>query len=105
MMRLIIGAALLFAAAPVTAQPAAPALPPAAPADSAKYTLDTPLGMLMADPKMKAIVVADLGNDPTQHPQYELFKAMSLNQIAPQSNGAVDDQKLKKIAADLAAAQ
>ncbi len=81
--------------------PAATVAPSSAAAST--YTLDTPLETLIADPKAKAVVVADIGTDPSQHPMYEAFKSMSLNQIAPQSNGAIDDAKLKKLAADLAA--
>lgn len=96
--------ALLIAAAPLQTQPAAPAPAPApaVPAPAATPGLDTPVEVLMANPKTKAVVDANL---PTlaSHPSYEMFKGMSLNELAPMSNGALGDELLKKVAADLAA--
>ncbi len=100
-MNLALFALVLSLAVPVTAQTAA--VPPTpTPATTARYSVDTPLELLIDDPKAKAIVLADLGTDPSQHPNYAGFKSMSLSQIAPLSNGAIDSEKLKKIAADLA---
>lgn len=91
---------LLLAAAPLQTAPVAPATP--APTVAAKPGLDTPIEVLMADPKTKAVIDADLPTVAT-HPAYEMFKAMSLNQLVPMSNGALTDAVLKKVAADLAA--
>lgn len=92
-------AALLLAVPPqaATATPAPPA-----PVLAPQPGLDTPVETLMANPKTKAVLDADL---PTlaSHPSYETFKAMSLNQLAPLSGGALGEELLKKIAADLAA--
>lgn len=88
---------LMIVATPVLAQPApTPSVAPAAP-----YTLDTPLETLLGDPKVKPVLVADLGKDPTADPNYPLYKMMSLHQIAPLSNGELDDNKLARIASDL----
>jgi len=43
--------------------------------------------------------------DVAQHPAYDSFKSMSLNQVAPMSGGKITDDVLKKIATDLAAIQ
>lgn len=90
------------APAPTTAPASAPAAP-AAPAAAGKFTLDTPIETLEADPKAKDVLTADLGADVSQHPAYESFKSMSLNQVAPMSGGKITDDVLKKVAADLAA--
>lgn len=104
MMSLI--AIALFAAqtapAPAPAPATAPA-PAAAPAAAGKFTLDTPIETIVADPKGKDVLAADLGMDVTQHPAYESFKSMSLNQVAPMSGGKITDDVLKKVATDLAA--
>ena len=49
------------------------------------------------------MLTADLGGDVSQHPMYESFKSMSLNQLAPMSQGKITDDMLKKVATDLAA--
>lgn len=94
---------ILIAAAALQLQVAAPA--PAAPATAAaKLGLDTPVEELVANPKTKAVLDAEL---PTlaAHPSYELFKAMSLRQLAPMSQGALTEEMLQKLAPKLAAAQ
>lgn len=95
-------ALLTFVAAPAFAQ-TMPAVPAAAPAAAARLNLDTPIETIAADPAGKAVLTADLGGDVTQHPMYESFKSMSLNQVAPMSGGKISDDMLKKAATDLAA--
>lgn len=92
--------AALLLAAPLQATTATPAQP--APAVTPQPSLDTPVETLMANLKTKAVLDADL---PTlaSHPSYEMFKSMSLNQLAPMSGGALGEELLKKVAADLAA--
>ena len=90
------------AAAPATAPAPATAVA-AAPAVAGKFTLDTPIETLVADTKAKDVLTADLGGDVSQHPMYESFKSMSLNQLAPMSQGKITDDVLKKVATDLAA--
>ena len=96
-MKILLAVALIAVAAPVAAQTA----PAAAPA--AKFNLDTPIETLVADPAAKAVLDKDMGSDITKHPMYESFKAMSFNGVAPASGGAISDDLLKKIDADLAA--
>lgn len=111
-MKLLLTAALAAAiATPAVAQDAhaghaghaapATAAAPAA-ASSAKFTLDTPVGELMADPAARAVVEASMpGFD--KHPSYDMAKGMSLRQIQPYANGAITDEMLTKIEAGLSA--
>lgn len=97
-MKLKILTLLVAVATPVLAQP----VPTSSAAAVVKYNLDTPLDTLISDPKVKPVLVADLGKDPSVDPNYPLYKMMSLRQIAPVSNGELDDKKLARIASDLA---
>lgn len=105
-MKTLIAVAVIAAATPALAQttPAPAPTPAAAPAPTAaaKFNLDTPIETLMGDPAAKAVLDKDLGSDVSKHPAYDSFKSMSLNAVAPMSGGAVTDDMLKKIAADLA---
>lgn len=96
-----LAAAILTLAAPaaVLAQGEAPA----APAPAAMFTIDTPIETLMADERAKAVVLKHFGGqDVSQHPMYEQFKAMSLKAVAPFTQGMITDEMLAAIAADLA---
>lgn len=102
-MKLVLAAAAAFACmipAAASAQ-SAPATAPA-PAAAAKFNLDTPIEVLVADEKAKAVVAAGLGGDPSQHPSYEMFKGMSLRQVQPMSGGAVTEEMLATIEKGLA---
>jgi hypothetical protein len=104
MMSLIAIALLAGQTAPAPTAAPAPAAPAAAaPAAAGKFTLDTPIETIEADAKAKEVLTADLGMDVAQHPAYDSFKSMSLNQVAPMSGGKITDDVLKKIATDLAA--
>ena len=96
--RMIAGLAALaaLAAAPAFAQqPAAPA--PAAAAG--KYSVEkTPIGTIWADPKGKEVLLKQL---PPLEQYMDQIKDMTLAQVAPMSQGAIDDAKLKAIQADL----
>lgn len=86
-------------ATPLAAQtPPAPA-PAAAPA---AISLDTPIEQIVANPAAKTVLDADFPGL-TSHPAYEQFKAMSLKQLQPYSNGVITDDKLAKAGTDLAA--
>ena len=104
----LIGAALsAFATVPgASAQttPAAPAdTPPApAPAAGAKFTLDTPIQEIVADDRGKAVMDKNFPGM-TALAEYEMFKALSLHQVQPYSNGKLTDEILAKAEADLAA--
>jgi hypothetical protein len=99
-----IGLALAAIATPAMADGHAQAAPALAPTPA--FTLDTPIETLMADARAKAVLTANFGGqDITQHPMYEQFKALSLNALAPFSQGLITDEVLTKIAAELAAIQ
>jgi hypothetical protein len=96
-------AAALAFLAPAAFGQTAPAPAPAAPA-AAKFNLDTPIEGLVADPRAKAVLDADLPGIAT-HPSYDMFKGMSLRAVQPMSNGKLTDEMLKKVETDLAAIQ
>ena len=87
-------------AAPPTASAPSPA--PAAPATGAKFSLDTPLGDLAANPAAKAVLDQDIPGL-TTNAAFDTFKGASLNQVAPYTNGKLTPETLAKVAADLAA--
>ncbi|MCW4461992.1 hypothetical protein OK349_09765 [Sphingomonas sp. BT-65] len=98
---LLIGAALLvpvIAAAQTAPAPAEPAKPAAA----AKFTLDTPIGELLANEQAKAVLDKDLPGL-TQLPQIEMIKGLSLKQLQPYSDGKLTDELLAKTETSLAA--
>ena len=99
--------ALAMSAAPAFAQTApapapAPAATPDAAATAAKFTLDTPIEAIAADPAGKAVLEADFPGMLT-HPAYEEFKGMSLAAVQPMSQGAITEEALAKAKVDLAA--
>lgn len=107
-MKLIVLAALACvvpAAAFAQTAPAAPAQTPpgvAAPTAAAKLSLDTPIETLVADAEASAVLEANLPGI-ANHPAYDQFKAMSLRQVQPFSEGQLTDEAMKKIEAGLAA--
>lgn len=96
-MKLIL--ALVLAALPV-ATLAQPAQAPAAPT-AAAVTLDTPIEVLIAGDKTKAILDARVPGL-TSHPMLDQFKSMSLKQLQPMAGGQLTDAMLEAVAADLA---
>jgi hypothetical protein len=84
------------------AQAAPPVPPPAAPAAGPALTIDTPLEVVTATPKGKAVLDADIPGL-TDHPLYDKFKSDSLRALAPKFGGAISDKDLAKVQADLAA--
>ena len=108
-MKTAIFVAALMAAAPAFAQgttapapaPAAPAPAAAAPASDAKFNLDTPLQDIVADEKGKAVIEKHFPGM-IALPEYEMFKAISLSQLQPYSNGKITDEMLAATAKDLA---
>jgi hypothetical protein len=106
-MKLIYAAAALACLVPgaafaQTAPAPASAAVAAAPAEAAKFNLDTPIETIAADEQGKAVLTADLP-ELLPHPMYDQFKGMSLRQLQPMSQGALTDELLKKVEADLAA--
>jgi hypothetical protein len=72
-------------------------------AEAALFTLDTPIEVLMSDARAKAVVIKHFGGqDVSQHPAYDQFKALSLKAVAPFSQGLITEEMLAAIAADLA---
>jgi hypothetical protein len=101
MRALIAVAAALTLASPLAAQNGVPAA--AAPAAAAaKYTVDTPLETIVADPAGKAAIDAVMPGL-TTHAMFDQFKAMSLKQLAPMSGGKITDEGLAKASEALAA--
>lgn len=106
-MKTLITAAALVAALAVAGAASAQTAPaaPSAPAPAAgALTTDTPIETIVADPAGKAVLDKDAPGL-TTHPMYEQFKSMSLKELAPLSQGKIDDAALAKINADLAAAK
>ena len=102
-------ALLAMTAAPAFAQTTttatAPTATPAPAADSsaaAKFSLDTPIEAIAADPAGKAVLDADFPGMLT-HPAYDQFKGMSLTAVQPMSQGAITDEQMAKAKVDLAA--
>jgi len=97
-------AALLLAAVATPALAQTPATAPTAPAaaPAAKFTLDTPVETIAADPAGKAVLNADIPGL-LVHPMYESFKGMGLLDLQGMSEGKLTDAMLAKTKADLAA--
>ena len=98
---LVAGLAALatLAAVPAFAQAPAPAAQAAAPAAGGAMTVDkTTIGAIWADEKGKAVLQKDV---PGIEQYMDQIKDMTLAQVAPMSQGAIDDAKLKQIQADL----
>ena len=115
-MKKLVFAAIAVIAAPVAAQPA-PAQDHAAHAAHAdhamhaghaqatgKFTLDTPIAAIAADEKGKAILDANLPGL-TTHAHFEMFKGMSLNQLAPMAGDQLPAAALAKVKADFEATE
>ena len=93
--KLVAGLAALatLAAVPAFAQA------PAAPAAGGPPSVDkTTIGALWANPTSKAVLEKDV---PGIDQYMDQIKDMTLAQVAPMSQGAIDDAKLKQIQADL----
>lgn len=89
--------------APAPATPVAASTPPAAAATaSAKFSLDTPIETLMTDPGAKAVLEANLPGIAT-HESYDMFKSMSLSQLAPMAPDRLTPEVLAKVRTSLAA--
>ncbi len=98
--------ALFAALAAVTLSPAAiaqtaPAAAPAA-AAAAKFNLDTPVQDIVADSAAKAALDASLPGV-TTHEAYEMFKGMSLRQLATQAPDKLTPEALATAEKALAA--
>ena len=94
----VLAAAPAFAQAPAAPAPAAA---PAAPAAAGALNVEsTPIETIVANPAGKAVLDKDLPGL-TTHEAYDQFKAMTLAQVAPMSQGAITPEALKTVQADL----
>lgn len=98
---LLIAAAVLTFSGWVPAQTATAQTAATAPAAAAKFTVDTPIEAIVADPAGKAVLDANLPGL-TTHQMYDAFKSMSLKQLQPMSGGKITDEGLVKVGAALA---
>lgn len=104
MMKLAAALLIALTAVPALAQTATPAptpTPAATPA-AGKFTIDTPIATIAADPAGKAVLDADFPGM-TAHPMYDSFKGMTLVQLQPVANGQITDEQIAKAKIDLAA--
>lgn len=99
MKKLITTAALglSLAAGALIATPAFAETPAATAAPSAG---DTPIADIAATPEGKAALDKNLPGL-TSHEAYEQFKGMTLKQVQPMSQGAITDDQIKALQADL----
>lgn len=91
--------AAALALAPVAVLATTPAL---AEETANALSVNSPIQALMANEAAKAVVVKHLG-PLDQHPMYEQFKAMSLPEVMPWSQGMITEETLAKIKAELEA--
>ncbi|MEM7665409.1 MAG: hypothetical protein AAF250_06090 [Pseudomonadota bacterium] len=71
-------------------------------ASTAAFSIDMPIEQLVADERSKAVLDKHIPNI-QDHPAYGQFKAMSLKELQPWSQGAITEDLLEKISTDLAA--
>jgi hypothetical protein len=64
------------------------------------YTVDTPISVMAADPRCKAILMQDVPGVMT-NPKYPMFEDMSLAQLAIFARGRLPKDKLDEVQADL----
>lgn len=109
-MKLVISAlAAALLATPLAAQtkpapapaPAATTVAPVA-TTGAKFTLDTPIETIAADPAGKAVLDKNIPGM-TAHPLFDSFKSMTLTALQPASQGQITDAQVAAVKADLAA--
>ncbi len=74
---------------------------PPASAAAQGFSLDTPVHVIVADPRGKAVLDRDLPGL-TTNPSYGLFSDMSLTQLAAVSNGKITQANLDTLRTDLA---
>ncbi len=102
-----LAALLAFTATPALAQTAAPAMSPApampaATATTARLSLDTSIETIVADAAGKQVLDTDLPTLTTNE-RYDMFKSMSLTQLAGMAPDKLTPERLAKVDADLAA--
>lgn len=102
----LIAAPALAQTTPAPAPAPAPATPaatmPATPAAASRLNLDTPIETVVADADGKKVLDADLPGL-TTNDKYDMFKSMSLNQVAGFAPDKLTPERLGKVATDLSA--
>lgn len=73
----------------------------AAPTATGGFTLDTPIGALLADYRSKAVLDKDMPGLSTDK-NLDKFKPLSLNKLAPLSGGRLTPELLAKVGKHLA---
>jgi hypothetical protein len=91
-----LAAALALTATAAAAQAPAPAAEPAAAATAKPSVKTTPIGEIIKNPKAKAALETAL---PEIVGYYDQIGGMTLAEVAPMSQGAIDDAKLTAIQA------
>jgi hypothetical protein len=69
---------------------------------AAKFTVDTPIEAIAADPKAKAVLDAVFPGM-TTHAMYEQFKGMTIKQLQPMASDKITDEGIAKLTTELAA--
>lgn len=87
---------------PVDDSVTAPPEPMVVPVGAGGFSLDTPIGDLIADVRAKAILDRDVPGL-SEDANLPKFKALSLRKLAPLSGGQMTPALLAKVGADLAA--
>ena len=95
--KLVAGLAALATLAAIPALAQAPTAAPAAAAAGPLSVEKTPIGTIIANPAAKAALEKAV---PTIDQYYDQIKEMTLAQVAPMSQGALDDAKLKALQAE-----
>lgn len=91
--------------APAPPEPATVSAPTAAPGPVDKpvnFSLDTPIALLIADPRARKVLDKDLPGLSTDE-NLAKFEMLTLRQFAPQTGGQLDATLLTRTAIDLAA--
>ena len=102
MLKTIIIATL--ALTPLAAQAAEPGADAAADTQAARLNLDTPISTIVADEAGKAVLDTNMPGL-TTHPQFMMFKGMSLNQLSNMVPDKLTPEALAKVSAELAKIQ
>ena len=99
-MKSIIAGAVALAISAVAVPALAQTPAPAAAASAAMSVENTPIETLAANEKAKAAIEKEFPGI-TTHEAYPQFKAMTLAQVAPMSQGMITDEKMKALQAEL----
>lgn len=102
MRKALIASLVLLATPAAAAQDAQAPAAPEAGQPAGRPTIDWHIGELLANEQAAAILERHLPGI-AAHPSRAQFETMTLRQVAPFSGGAINDEKIAAIAADLEA--